>query len=204
MTTTAREHASRYVTEVCGLLRGLDLDPVARFIDLLDEARRRGATVFFVGNGGSAATASHWANDLGIGTRVEGVAGFRAVSLTDNVAVLSALANDFGYEEVFTRQLVGLFRPADVLVAISVSGNSPNVVRAVEWANAHGGMTVGLIGFDGGKLRTVCQLAIHAPGARGNYGPAEDVHLFLDHLVTGCLRQRLLDERPRTAHEGRP
>jgi D-sedoheptulose 7-phosphate isomerase len=199
MPGSSREHAARYVGEVCELLNNLDLDAVARFIEVLDEARRRGATVFFVGNGGSAATASHWANDLGVGTRVDGVVGFRAVSLTDNVVILTALANDHGYDEVFVRQLVDLFRPGDVLVAISVSGNSPNVVRAVEWANARGGATVGLIGFDGGKLRTACQLVIHVPGAKGNYGPPEDVHLVLDHLVTGHLRERLLAERRGTA-----
>jgi len=195
MRETARNHAAHYVGELCGLLQSLDLDAIARFIEVLDDARRRQATVFFVGNGGSAATASHWANDLGIGTRVEGVPGFRAMSLTDNVAVLTALANDYGYDEIFVRQMAELFQPGDILVAISVSGNSANVVRAVEWANDRGGTTVGLVGFDGGKLGTICRHVIHAPGIKGNYGPPEDVHLVLDHLVTGHLRKRLLAER---------
>ncbi len=199
MRETARSHAAQYLGELCALLQSLDLDAIARFIEILDDARRRRATVFFVGNGGSAATASHWANDLGIGARVEGMPGFRALSLTDNVAVLTALANDYGYDDVFVRQMAELFQPGDVLVAISVSGNSINVVRAVEWANGRGGTTVGLVGFDGGKLAALCQLVVHAAGVKGNYGPPEDVHLVLDHLVTGALRARLLAERAGSA-----
>ena len=112
---------------------------------------------------------------------------FRAISLTDNVPVLTAIANDYGYDEIFLKQLEVLMSPGDVVVAISVSGNSPNVLRAVEYAQAHGATTVALTGFDGGKLRPLAQLGVHVPTTRGEYGPAEDVHMILDHLVSACL-----------------
>ena len=124
----------KYLTEV---LSSIDKSSIAAFVDVLLQARERGACVFFIGNGGSAATASHFANDIGIGCR-SWERPFRAVSLTDNVSVISAIANDYGYDKIFTMQLKTMFQPGDVLVAISASGNSPNVVSAVEWANEHG------------------------------------------------------------------
>jgi D-sedoheptulose 7-phosphate isomerase len=122
---------------------------------------------------------------------VEGAIPFRAVSLTDNVAVLTAIANDIAYADVFVRQLEGLLRPGDVVVAISASGNSPNVVRAIEYARSHGAVTVGLTGFDGGRLKALCDEAVHVATPPGEYGPVEDTHLVLDHLITGYLRARL-------------
>lgn len=144
------DFARRYVKYLGALLAELDVEAVAKFAKILEEARENGRTVFLVGNGGSAATASHWANDLLLGTRSPGVRPLRAVSLTDNVPVLTAIGNDREYADIFVGQLEGLFQEGDILVAVSASGNSPNVVRAVEFANKHGGTTVGLLGFDGG------------------------------------------------------
>ncbi len=172
-----------YLSEVLGRL---DDAAIAAFIDALLSARERGARIFFIGNGGSAATASHFANDIAIGSR-SFERPFRAISLADNVAILTAVANDYGYDEVFVRQLQALMSPGDVVVAISASGNSPNVVKAVEWANAHGGITVGLTGFDGGRLMRAARLAVHAPTHKGEYGPTEDVHIVLNHLVGAFL-----------------
>jgi D-sedoheptulose 7-phosphate isomerase len=169
-----------YLTEVLGRL---DRDAIAKFADELLAARARNARIFFLGNGGSAATASHWVNDL---TRWRG-RPFRALSLTENVAVLTAIANDYGYEHVFRQQLENQMGPGDVVVAISASGNSENVVSAVEYANANGGITVALTGFDGGHLTRIAQIVVHAPTVGGEYGPAEDVHLILDHVVTSYL-----------------
>ena len=189
--TSAADYAARYVAYLGNVLTRLDFEAVGRLTAVLDRARRDGRTVFFLGNGGSAATASHWANDLALGTRVEGATPFRAVSLTDNVAALTAIANDVAYAEVFVRQLEGLLRAGDVVVAISASGNSPNVVRAIEYARAHGAVTVGLTGFDGGRLKALCDETVHVATPTGEYGPVEDTHLVLDHLVTGYLRARL-------------
>jgi D-sedoheptulose 7-phosphate isomerase len=172
----------RYLSEV---LDQIDRESIAAFSEALLAARERGNRIFFLGNGGSAATASHWVNDL---TRWRG-RPFRALSLTENVALLTAVANDFGYEHVFRQQLETLMGPGDMVVAISASGNSPNVVEAIQYANDNGAVTVGLTGFDGGRLREIAQIVVHAPTNKGEYGPAEDVHMILDHLVTSYLWQ---------------
>lgn len=171
-----------YLTEV---LAALDAQEISAFADTLIDARERGARIFFLGNGGSAATASHFVNDLTKTPTPD--KPFRALSLTENVALLTALANDYGYEHVFRHQLETLMGAGDVVVAISASGNSPNVVLAIEYANAHGATTVGLTGFDGGRLRELADVCVHAPTNPGEYGPAEDVHMVLDHLVTSYL-----------------
>jgi D-sedoheptulose 7-phosphate isomerase len=178
--------ARGYLVYVAELLERVDVQAVAVFTELLLDARRRGARIFFIGNGGSAATASHFANDIGLGTRSE-AEPFRAVSLTDNPAVLTAIANDSGYDAVFVEQLRSLMAPGDVVVAISVSGNSPSVVGAVEYANACGGRTAALTGFDGGRLMEIAEVSVHVPTNPGEYGPAEDVHMVFDHLVGSFL-----------------
>lgn len=182
--------ASRYLEYLCGVLRGIDVGAIQRFVEILLDARERGATVFFIGNGGSAATASHFANDLGFGTDSY-ERPFRAVSLTDNNAVVTALGNDYGYEEIFTRQLRILGRPGDVLVAISASGNSLNLIRAMEYAASAGIRTVALTAFDGGRMKQMADDGVHVPTAPKEYGPAEDAHMVLDHLV-GAYLMRLL------------
>jgi D-sedoheptulose 7-phosphate isomerase len=171
-----------YLTEV---LAALDAGEIAAFADALMDARERGARIFFIGNGGSAATASHFVNDLTKTPTPD--RPFRALSLTENVALLTALANDYGYEHVFRHQLETLMGAGDVVVAISASGNSPNIVSAIDYANAHGATTIGLTGFDGGRLRQIADVCVHAPTNHGEYGPAEDVHMILDHLVTSYL-----------------
>lgn len=182
----ARDFAGQYLDYVSAVLARIDRTEIAAFIDVLLDARERGATIFFIGNGGSAATASHFANDIAIGTRCAGKP-FRALALTDNNAVMTAIANDDGYDDVFAQQLRVLMHPQDVVVAISASGNSPNLVRAVEQAKANGAITVGLTAFDGGKLRQLAQLSVHVPTNKGEYGPAEDGHMVLDHLVGAYL-----------------
>lgn len=180
--------ARGYLDYLSEVLAQLDVTAIAAFTEVLLQARARGARIFFIGNGGSATTASHFANDIAIGTRVW-AKPFRATSLTDNVAVLTAIANDYGYSEIFTLQLKTQMAPGDVVVAISASGNSSNVVQAVEYANAHGAITVGLTGFDGGQLKRLAQFVVHVPTNKGEYGPAEDVHMILDHLVGTFLMQ---------------
>ncbi len=175
-----------YLDVLADTLRRLDAAAVARFIEMLLEARERGARIFFIGNGGSAATASHFANDLAIGTRSPHKP-FRAVSLTDNAAVITAIANDDGYDEIFVQQLQNQMARGDVVVAISASGNSPNIIKAVGYANANGAHTIGLSGFDGGRLRQVAGHCVHVPTPVGDYGPVEDAHMILDHLVGAYL-----------------
>lgn len=191
--------AREYVRHLSNVLASVETGDIAAFANVLLDARSRGAAVFFIGNGGSAATASHFANDLGIGT-CTWEKPFRVMSLTDNVAMLTAVANDFGYVEVFVRQLQLMLQPGDVVVAISASGNSPNVLHAVEYANEHNAFTVGLTGFDGGRLRQIVKLSVHVPTSPGEYGPVEDAHMMLDHLLGTYLRLlcRAGDPRPAT------
>jgi D-sedoheptulose 7-phosphate isomerase len=181
------EYAGRYTAYITDLLDQLDYAAIDRVGRLLEDARHRGRTIFIVGNGGSAATASHLACDLSLGPRVFGGKAYRAISLADNNALLTAAGNDLGYETVFSEQLKTLLAPGDVVLAISASGNSLNVVRAVEYANHAGAVTIGLTGFDGGRLREIAREHIHIPTPKGDYGPVEDLHLMLNHLISSYL-----------------
>jgi D-sedoheptulose 7-phosphate isomerase len=189
------EFARAYLDYLSGILARIDTGAIAAFTAILLEARARDGRIFFMGNGGSAATASHFANDIAIGTRSP-EKPFRAVSLTDNVAMITAIANDDGYDDIFVQQLRTLLAPGDVVVAISASGNSENLIRAVEYATAQGAATVGLTGFDGGRLAEIVSLQVHIPTNPGEYGPAEDGHMILDHLIGAYLARRVRDDSP--------
>jgi D-sedoheptulose 7-phosphate isomerase len=178
--------ASSYLGYLAEVLKAIDVKEIARFVQTLLDARERGATVFFVGNGGSAATASHFANDLSIGTNSYDKP-FRAISLTDNQAIITAIGNDFGFDEIFVRQLQVLGRKGDVVVGISASGNSPNLLRAFEYSKLVGIKTVAITAFDGGKMKQMADDGIHVPTALKEYGPAEDGHMILDHLIGAYL-----------------
>jgi D-sedoheptulose 7-phosphate isomerase len=180
------EFARGYLEYLQAVLRRIDPAEIGRFIGTLLDARERSATIFFIGNGGSAATASHFANDLSIGTN-EYDKPFRAVSLADNVPILTAIGNDFGYEEIFVRQLRALGKSGDVLIGISASGNSPNLLKAFEYAGSIGIVTIAITAFDGGKMKALASQGIHVPTGLKEYGPAEDAHLVLDHLVSAYL-----------------
>ena len=184
--TGPADYARRYASYLSQLLARLDAGAVERVIHLIMETRDEGKTLYFMGNGGSAASASHFANDFGVGPGVI-IKPFRACSLTDNTAVLTCIANDIDFADVFRRQLQLQLTSGDLVVAISASGNSANVVRAVEYANACGNRTVGLTGFDGGRLRQICTECIHIATPGGEYGPVEDLHLILDHVMSSYI-----------------
>ena len=181
-----KKFADSYLNYLQSILNKIDTKEIASFIETLLSARKRKATVYFIGNGGSAATASHFANDISIGTN-DYDEPFKAISLTDNVSILTAIGNDFGYEEIFVRQLRVLGQPEDVVVGISASGNSPNLLKAFEYAKNTGIKTVAITAFDGGKLKTMADYGIHIPTGLKEYGPAEDAHMILDHLVGAYL-----------------
>jgi D-sedoheptulose 7-phosphate isomerase len=180
--TTPLDYVNSYFKHITELLHQIDAAAVAKVIGLIINARERSRNIFFIGNGGSAATASHFANDLAIGSRSR-LLPYRVISLTDNNAVMTAIANDFGYEELFVKQLEAIYRDGDLLVAISASGNSPNVLKAVEYVKKRGGTTIGLTGFDGGKLKQMVDYPLHVPTPKGEYGPVEDIHMIFDHVI---------------------
>ena len=182
-----------YFEYLSQVLEKIDKKEIEQFIEILIKARIDKSTIFFIGNGGSAATASHFANDMSIGTRTLSKP-FKAISLCDNAAVVTAIANDDGYEEVFVQQLRVLYKKNDILVAISASGNSINLIKAIEFAKENEIKTVGITAFDGGKLKQVADYNIHVPTEKGEYGPAEDVHMILDHLIGAYLTRMVKEE----------
>ena len=180
------EFAKSYTLYLSELMSQLDFEKIGEFINVILKAREEGRNMFFLGNGGSASTANHFANDLSAGTR-SWKKPFKAISLTSNTAILTAIGNDSGYDEIFSQQLKTHLSPKDIVVAISASGNSPNVIKAIEYANSQGAYTVGLTGFNGGKLKEISQLSLHVSSNKGEYGPVEDIHMIFDHLLYGYL-----------------
>ena len=178
-----------YVGRHSKVVASLDVAAVEQAIAAIIGAFDQGRTVFTCGNGGSATTASHMAADLGKNSAMPGKERLRVIGLADNMSWFSALGNDLGYENVFVEQLANFLQPGDVLIAISASGNSPNVVKAAEYARAHGGKVIGLVGFKGGKLKEIADVSVH--NQIDDYGPVEDCHLMLDHIFVEALREHI-------------
>jgi D-sedoheptulose 7-phosphate isomerase len=181
------EMIDNYFTDLKQTIDGLSTPVIEQVVALLRQARANGRQVFICGNGGSASTASHFACDLAKNTRQPDQPPFRVIGLTDNMAMLSAYANDEGYENVFAQQLALLVRPLDVVIAISASGQSPNVLKVVEMACQHGATTVAFTGFDGGRLGLMADIHLHV--ASNRIEQVEDLHLVLQHLICCLLRQ---------------
>lgn len=183
------DYLEAYLGRVQAAIAAIDAADLERLAALIDETATAGGHVFYIGNGGSASTATHYVNDLVMAyARTNRVV--RAVSLTDNPSLVTGISNDYSFDEVFSYQLRALSRPGDMVVAISASGNSPNLIRAFEFAQGAGLVTAAVVGFDGGKLKDMADLAVHARTDMGDYGPAEDVHLIINHAVAGLIRAR--------------
>ncbi len=175
-----------YLAAEAELFARVDLARVDRVIAALEKARQEGHKVFLFGNGGSAATASHFACDLGKGTVHPGQPRFKVISLNDCVPLLTAYANDMGYETVFAEPLLSLAEPGDIAIGLSVSGNSPNVLRGMEAAQKRGLTAIAFTGFKGGKLKDCVALEVNVPSA--SFGQVEDVHLALSHAMCEMLK----------------
>ena len=175
------DYSSVYLSDLARVLGALDVGQIQRVRDRISALRERGGTLFLCGNGGSAATATHMANDLGKGASLAATRRFRVVALTDNAPWITALANDVSYDVVFAEQLRNLGSPGDGLLAISGSGNSPNVLNAVEVAKEVGMETYAFTGFGGGRLAPACDLAIVADS--DHRGRMEDAHTVLMHVM---------------------
>lgn len=184
-----KQMSREYLQLLQDTLAQLDLDALSRTMELLVQALEQDRTIYIFGNGGSAATASHFQNDFNKGISEYTDKKFRFSCLNDNVATLMAIANDISYEEVFRFQLRGRIRPGDLVMAISGSGNSPNVLRAVEYAREQGNTVIGLTGMDGGKLKALSDVSLHAPTM--SMQVTEDVHMIFDHLMMAVLYKTL-------------
>ena len=190
--------ATEYLARFCGELERLDTASMERWAELIFAAWQHERFVYVFGNGGSATTATHISEDLGKSSLPEEdlLEGrkkrLKILSLTDNVGWISALGNDLGYEHVFSQQLMNYGRPGDLVIAISGSGNSGNVLRAVDWANDNGLTTFGLTGFDGGKLRRIARYGLHVP--LRDMGMVESIHLTVFHWVLNDVFARINGE----------
>lgn len=172
----------------------LEAAPIEAAVSALHNARLNEKQIFVMGNGGSASTATHFVCDLNKNTRAAWLPHFRLIGLTDNMAIFAAYANDEGYENVFVNQLANFLRPGDVVVGISASGNSENVLRAVQYANEAGeNTTIGLTGFSSGKLGPMVDIHMHVPS--DNIEQVEDLHLALAHLMTTALKRKVQEHK---------
>ena len=173
----------QYVNKLTKLLSSIDKNSIENIVELLEKTIQNKSTIYIIGNGGSAATASHMVNDFGIGLKRRDIRNFNVVSLADNTPVCSAIANDIGYENIFYMQLKGNLKKDDLVIAISCSGNSDNIIKAVKYAKEVGSSVIGLTGFDGGELKKLSDINFHVNTQSGEYGLVEDMHMILDHII---------------------
>ena len=184
-----RSDINDYISLEIETLKKLDVDAINEALNLLMETAKKHKRIYVFGNGGSSATASHIQNDFvkGVSEYVEDK--FRFQCLNDNVPTVMAIANDIGFEEIFRFQLRGVIEPGDVVIAISGSGNSANVINAVEYAKEQGNKIIGMTGFSGGKLKELSDISLHAP--INSMQVTEDIHMIFDHLMMSMFYQHL-------------
>lgn len=180
------ESIQKYLVELQNTLGVLPLQSISKVVDILHEARVMKRRIFVMGNGGSASTASHIACDLAKNTRMEGLPHVRISEVTDNSAIFSAYANDEGYDNAFVKHLANFIEPNDVVIGISTSGKSSNVLKAINYSNSINALTIGLTGFDGGKLKSMAAMSIHVPS--NCIEQIEDIHLVIGHIFCTQLR----------------
>jgi len=191
--STIGQYSRKYFLYLAKVLESIDENEINKLGDLFESAREAGNTIFVAGNGGSSTTATTMANDIGfdILKKTETEKGFRVLSLVDNNSVITAIANDVGYENVFINQLKIHYRSGDIIILISASGNSPNVIEAAKWVKSQGGTIIGFLGFTGGKLIDLCDIKIHVKSEAGEYGPVEDAHLIINHVLAHWFQNKL-------------
>ena len=187
------EFAIGYFKYLKQVLDSIEPSSIQKLSDEFEDAREKGNTIFVAGNGGSAATATTMANDIGfdIIKKTGTDKPFKVLSISDNISVITAIANDVGYEDAFINQLKIHYRKGDKLLVISASGNSENVVKAAKWVRTNGGRVIGFLGFDGGKLKDLSDVVIHVKTEPGEYGPVEDTHLILNHVLAHWFQNKL-------------
>ena len=194
----AFDFSKGYASYLITLLEKLDHSKIAECIKHLEEARQGDNTIFIIGNGGSASTASHIGNDFGLAvlkkTNKSVNKSYRALALTDNISVISAIGNDSSYDNIFLDQLKVHFRKGDKLIAISASGNSPNLITATDWFRGQGGTVMGWLGFDGGRLKELVDIPVVVESPKGEYAPVEDIHLVINHIIVTWMQFHVMHE----------
>jgi len=180
---------AEYFSKLQEIFKNIEYNKIKKSVEIIIEKYRRDKQIFIIGNGGSASTASHFACDLGKGCNIDDGKRFKVISLTDNVSWMSAISNDISYEHVFIEQLKNYLQKGDLVIGISASGNSVNVIKAFEYAKAIGANTLGFIGFSGGKIKNLSDNWIYVRNY--NYGQVEDFHLILEHIITQYIKKEL-------------
>ena len=180
-----RKDITAYFERLKDTLDKMSVDDINGLIHVMEEARKNGRQVFIMGNGGSAATASHAVCDINKGVSYGKDKRFKMICLNDNFPTMMAYANDVSYDDVFVEPLKNFFNEGDVVIGISGSGNSKNVLKAIEWANENGGTTVGLSGYTGGKMKEICKFNVHVPIM--DMQISEDIHMVLVHVMMRLL-----------------
>ena len=178
-------------------MKSISLPNVQKILFLLEQSYRNGHRIFIMGNGGSAATASHFALDLAKNTIMPGVPRLKAISLTDHVPLITAWSNDTAYEHIFAEQLANMIEPGDIVIGISTSGNSRNVINALRLAKEARAHTVGFLGANGGKIKNIVDVYVLAPGR--NIEQEEDAHIILAHVITRHMRDVVHSQTPTLA-----
>ncbi len=191
MNTQRKEKLGNYLTNykerLTEVLSQINVDILEQITSELIRAFKSKNTIYIIGNGGSAATASHMQADFGFFVRYFSKFRPTIIALTDNVPIITAVGNDNAFEDVFLEQLRGRFNPNDILIAISASGNSPNLLKAADYANSRKGITISLTGFDGGKLKDMSKICLFTPNNKGDYGTIEDTHMIVNHIIINYL-----------------
>jgi D-sedoheptulose 7-phosphate isomerase len=176
-------YVADYRVRLLNLFDSININELEALIGAMVTAFKNGNTLFVAGNGGSAATVSHMQADFTFFVRYFTQFRPRVISLADNVPIITAVGNDNSFDDIFVEQMRGMFKPGDVLLSISASGNSKNIIKASEYANSVGGKTLCFVGFQGGKLKEICDVALFTPNDKGDYGPIEDLHMILNHMI---------------------
>ena len=185
--TEIQNYYKDYRNRIDEILNTVQIEKLVETIELIISTFKTGNTLYVCGNGGSAATATHMQADFSFFTRYFTKFRPKVRALTDNVAMMTAVGNDTSFDDIFVEQLKGHFQSGDILICISASGNSENVLRAASYANENGGTSIGFVGFEGGKLLNTASISLFTPNPKGDYGPIEDVHMIFNHLIVNYL-----------------
>jgi len=169
----------KYINNAKNILDNIDYSKIEEIIEQIEKADK----IYILGNGGSSATASHIKNDLGVGLARRGIKHFNIENLTDNIPTITAISNDIAYEDIFYLQLLNRVKKGDLIIAISCSGNSKNILKGVEYSKDIGAKIVSLVGFDGGRLKDLSDICLHTKTQNGEYGVVEDIHLIINHII---------------------
>lgn len=181
------DYFKNYKLRIIDLIEKTDLNKMTKIINIMINAFKNDNTVYVCGNGGSAATASHMQADFSFFTRYFTDFRPKVKALTDNVPLISAIGNDKDFDQIFVEQLKGNFKKGDVLICISASGNSKNLINSVDFVKKNKGISIGFLGFDGGKLLKNCDISLHNEGQKKDYGPIEDIHMIFNHFIVNYL-----------------